>query len=156
MSTEDNKAIVRRFLEEAWNKGNVAAVDELLAPNIILHFDSPSDVPVSAEMQLSLEDIKQAVSEFRSTFPDLHYTIDLQVAEGDLVVSRVTAHGTHTGEYRGLVYKGMSPTGKQVTWTQTQIFRLAAGKIVELWSNEDDLGRLQQVGALPMPGQAGS
>ena len=152
MSTEENKAIVRRFYEELWNKGNVAAVDELLAPNILLHFDAPSDVPVSAEMQLSLEGIKQVVSEFRSTFPDLHYTIDLLVAEGDLVVSRVTAHGTHTGEYRGLTYKGMPPTGKQVTWTETHIYRLAAGKIVEYWSNEDDVGRLQQVGALPTPG----
>ena len=152
MSTEDNKATVRRFFEEVHNQGNVAAVDELLAPNILLHFDAPSDVPVSAEMQLSLEGIKQVVSEFRSTFPDLHYTIDLLVAEGDLVVSRVTAHGTHTGEYRGLTYKGMPPTGKQVTWTETHIYRLAAGKIVEYWSNEDDVGRLQQVGALPTPG----
>ena len=154
MSTEDNKAIARRYFEEVHNKGNVIAVDELLAPNILLHFDSPSDVPVSAEMQLSLEDIKQVVSEFRSAFPDLHYTLDLQVAEGDLVVSRVTAHGTHTGEYRGQTYKGMPPTGKQATWTETQIFRIADGKIVEQWSNEDDLGRLQQVGALPTPGQA--
>lgn len=154
MSTEDNKAIVRRFFEEVQNQGKVAAVDELLAPNILLHFDFPSDVPVSAEMQLSLEGIKQDVSEFRSTFPDLHCTVDLLVAEGDLVVSRVTAHGTHTGEYRGLTYKGMPPTGKQVTWTETHIFRLAAGKIVEYWSNEDDLSRLQQVGALPAPGQA--
>jgi predicted ester cyclase len=153
MSTEDNKALVRRYFEEVHNKGNAAAVDELLAPNILLHFDSPSAVPVSAERQLSLEAIKQVVSEFRNTFPDLHYTVDLLVAEGDLVVSRVTAHGTHTGEYRGLTYKGMSPTGKQVTWTETQIFRLAAGKIVEHWSNEDDVGRLQQVGALPTPGR---
>ena len=152
MSTEDNKAIVRRFFEEVHNQGNVAAVDELLAPNILLHFDAPSDVPVSAEMQLSLEEIKQVVSDFRTSFPDLHYTVDLQVAEGDLVVSRVTVHGTHTGEYRGLTFKGMPPTGKQVTWTETHIYRLAAGKIVEYWSNEDDVGRLQQVGALPTPG----
>src|SRR5438270_13959962 len=101
MSTEDNKAIIRRYFEEVHNKGNVAAVDELLAPNIILHFDSPSDVPVSAEMQLSLEDIKHVVSQFRSTFPDLLYTVDLQVAEGDLIVSRATVRGTITGEYRG-------------------------------------------------------
>ena len=154
MSTDDNKAIARRFFEEVYNKGNVAAVDELLAPNIILHFDSPSDVPVSAEMQLSLEGIKQVVSEFRTTFPDLHCTVELQVAEGDLVVTRTTARGTHTGEYRGLTYKGIPPTGKQVTWTGIDIFRIADGKIVEHWSNEDDLGRLQQVGALPTPGQA--
>ena len=154
MSTEDNKAIVRRFLEEVYNKGNVAAVDELVAPNPVLHFDSPINVPVPAEMQLSHEEIKQVVSQFRTTFPDLHYTVELQVAEGDMVVTRVTARGTHTGEYWGLTYKGIPPTGKQVTWTETQIFRIADGKIVEQWSNEDDLGRLQQVGALPTPGQA--
>jgi predicted ester cyclase len=154
MSTEENKALARRFFEEIHNKGNVAAVDELLAPNIVVHFDSPSDVPVPAELQLSHEEIKQVVSEFRTTFPDLHYTVKLQVAEGDLVVTRTTAHGTQTGEYRGLTYKGIPPTGKQVTWTETLIFRIADGKIVEQWSNEDDLGRLQQVGALPMPGQA--
>ena len=154
MSTEDNKAIVRRYFEEVHNKGNVAAVDELIAPNPVLHFDSPINVPVPGEMQLSREEIKQVASQFRTTFPDLHYKVELQVAEGDMVVTRVTARGTHKGEYRGMTYKGIPPTGKQVTWTETQIFRIADGKIVEQWSNEDDLGRLQQVGALPTPGQA--
>ncbi len=100
MSTDDNKAFARRFFEEVYNKGNVAAVDELIAPNIVLHFDSPADIPVPAEMQLSREGIKQVVSQFRTTFPDLHYTVELQVAKGDLVVTRTTARGTHTGEYR--------------------------------------------------------
>jgi predicted ester cyclase len=154
MSTEENKALVRRFFEEVYNKGNVAVADELVAPNIVGHFDSPTNVPVPAHFQLSLEDIKHIVSQFRTTFPDLQYTVEFQVAEGDLVVTRGTAHGTHTGEYRGLTFKGIPPTGKQVTWTETQIFRLASGKIVEQWSNEDDVGRLQQVGALPTPGQA--
>ena len=153
MSTEHNKAIVRRFLEEVQNQGNVAAVDELLAPNILLHFDFPSDVPVPTELQLGLEEIKQDFSQFRTTFPDFHFTVELQVAEGDLVVTRGTARGTHTGEYRGLIYKGIPPTGKQVTWTETWIWRIADGKFVEFWSNEDDLGRLQQIGAIPTPGQ---
>jgi predicted ester cyclase len=152
MSTEDNKAIVRWFFEEVQNQGNVAVVDELFAPNILLHFDFPSDVPVPAEMQLSLEEIKQDYSQFRSAFPDFHYTIELQVAEGDMVVTRGTARGTHMGEYRGLIYKGMPPTDKQVTWTETWIFRIADGKFVEFWSNEDDMGRLIQIGALPTPG----
>jgi predicted ester cyclase len=154
MSIEENKAHVRRFFEEVYNKGNVAAVDEFLAPNILLHFDSPSDVPVPAELQLSLEEIKQFVSQFRTTFPDYHFTVELQVAEGDMVVTRGTARGTQTGEYRGLTYKGIPPTGKQVTWTETWIYRIRDGKLVELWSNEDDVGRLQQIGALPRPGMA--
>ena len=153
MSTEDNKAIVRRFFEEVYNKGNVAFVDELVAPTIFGHFDSPATGPVPAHFQLSREDIKHIVSQFRTTFPDLQYTVEFQVAEGDLVVTRGTALGTHSGEYRGLKFHGIPPTGKQVTWTDTQIFRLAAGKIVEQWSNEDDVGLLQQVGALPAPGE---
>ena len=154
MSTEDNKANVRRFYEEVWNKGNVAAVDEFVAPNIVGHFDFPANAPVPQNYQLSLEDIKHVVSQIRITFPDLHFIVEFQVAEGDLVVSRATARGTHTGEYRGLTYKGIPPTGKQVMWTETQIYRLANGKIVEQWSNEDDLGRLQQVGAIPTPGKS--
>ena len=152
MSIEDNKALVRRAIEEVFNKGNVAAVDRLFAPNFVVQLDYPTNVPVPAEYQQSLEDLKQFISQFRTTFPDFHETVELQIAEGDMVVTRLTARGTHTGEYRGLTYKGIPPTGKQVTWTETQIFRIADGKIVEQWSNEDDLGRLQQVGALPMPG----
>jgi hypothetical protein len=81
MSTEENKAIVRRMFEEVWNKGNVAAVDELIAPNYVGHFDYPADVPVPAEYQLSLEQIKQLVSQWRTTFPDFYYTVELQVAD---------------------------------------------------------------------------
>ena len=113
MSTEENKAIVRNMFEEVFNKGNLAAVDQLFAPNIVAHLDYPSNLPVPAEYQLSLEELKQVVSQFRTTFPDLHYTVELQVVEGDMVVTRVTARGTHTGEYRGLTYKGIPPTGKQ-------------------------------------------
>jgi predicted ester cyclase len=154
MSTEENKAIARRLYVEVWNKGNVAAVDELIAPNYVDHFHYPANVPVPAEYQLSLEQIKQFVSQFRTTFPDFQYTVELQVAEGDLVVTRLTARGMHTGEYRGLAYKGIPPTWKQVTWTYTSIVRIVGGKIVEQWSNGDDLGRLQQIGALPTPGKA--
>ena len=154
MSTEENKAIVRNLFEEMFNKGNVSVVDQLVAPNIVDHFDFPTNVPLPAEFQLSLEGLKQFVSQFRTTFPDLHYTVELQIAEGDLVVTRATARGTHKGEYRGLEFKGIPPTGKQVTWTQTSIDRIVNGKIVESWLNEDAVSRLQQIGALPTPGQA--
>ncbi len=154
MSTEENKTIVRRFFEEVWNRGNVAAVDQLVAPNLVHHYDYPTNVPVPADNPLSREGIKQLIPQFRSAFPDLHFTVELQVAEGDLVVTRVTARGTHQGEYRGLTFKGIPPTGKQVTWTMTDISRIRDGKIVESWLNDDAVGRLQQVGALPTPGQA--
>jgi predicted ester cyclase len=152
MSTEENKAIVRRMYEEVWTKGNVAAVDELFAPNYVNHFDSPANASVPGRFQQSHEEIKHFIPQWRTTFPDLHSTVELQVAEGDLVATRVTARGTHQGEYRGLEFKGISPTGKQVTWTLTSIDRIADGKIVESWLNEDAVSRLQQVGALPTPG----
>jgi predicted ester cyclase len=154
MSTEENKALARRLIEELWEKGNVAAVDELIAPNIVFHYDYPADVPVPAELQLSLEELKQFHSQWHTTFPDLHCTVELQVAEGDLVVTRWTARGTHKGEYWGLAFKGIPPTGKQVTWTTTEIVRLVDSKMVEYWYNDDFLGRLQQLGVIPVPGQA--
>ena len=156
MTTEDNKALVRRFYEEVWDQGNVAAVDELIAENIVLHYDYPADTPQPAENQLGLglEKIKHYVSQLRTTFPDYHFTVELQVTEGDLVVTRGTARGTHQGEYWGLTFQDIRPTEKKVTWTETAIDRIVDGKIVENWINEDALGRLQQIGALPAPGQA--
>jgi len=154
MSSEDNKAIARRLYEEVWNKGNVAAVDELIAPTIVFHYDYPADTPPPAENQLGLEQIKHYVSHLHTTFPDYHFTVEFQVAEGDLVVTRGTARGTHQGPYWGMTFQSISPTGKQVTWTETAIDRIVDGKIVENWVNEDALGRLQQLGALPTPGQA--
>src|SRR6266571_2526096 len=154
MLPEDNKAIARRLYEEVWNKGNIAAVDELIAPNIVLHYDYPADTPQPAENEPGLEQIKHYVSHLRTTFPDYHFTVELQVADGDLVVTRGTARGTHQGEYWGLTFQEIRPTEKQVTWTETAIDRIVNGKIVENWVNEDALGRLQQIGALPTPGQA--
>jgi predicted ester cyclase len=154
MSTEDNKAIVRRMYEEVWNKGNVAAVDELFAPHYVNHFDFPTNVSVPERFQQGREETKQFIPQWLTAFPDLHFLVEFQVAEGDLVVTHGTAHGTHKGEYRGLEFKGIPPTGKQVTWTFTAIDRLADGKIVESWFNDDSVSRLQQIGALPTPGEA--
>jgi predicted ester cyclase len=150
MSTEDNKAIARRLYEEVLNTGDIAVVDELVAPNIVLHYDYPADIPGPAENQLGLEAIKHFVSQLRTTFPDYHFIVELQVAEGDLVVTR----GTHQGEYWDRTFQDIPPTAKQVTWTETAIDRIVDGKIMENWINEDALGRLQQIGALPTPGQA--
>ncbi len=149
MSTEDNKAIARRLYEEALNTGNIAVVDELVAPSIVLHYDYPADSPGPAEPPSGLEAIKHFVSNVRTTFPDYHFTVELQVAEGDLVVTRGTARGTHQGKYWDSTWQDIPPTAKQVTWTETAIDRIVEGKIVENWINEDALGRLQQIGAPP-------
>jgi predicted ester cyclase len=154
MSTEDNKAMVRRYIEEVHNQGHVAVIDELMAPNLVDHMWLPTNAPVPAGTPQSLEEIKHFIAQWHTTFPDLHVTIEVQVAEGDMVVTRTTWRGTHTGEYRGIGFKGIPPTGRQVMWTETWISRIADGKIVELWFNEDAVSRLLQVGALPTPGEA--
>jgi len=91
---------------------------------------------------------KQFLSMYLTASPDLHFTIEDQMAEGDKVVTRYTAGGTHLGPFMGI-----PPTGKQVTATGMSIIRVANGKIVEEWANGDDLGLLQQLGVNPMPGQ---
>ncbi len=138
MSTAENKAIDRRFTEEVWNRGNLAVVDELMRADYNGH--DPTIPTGSAGF-------KQFVLMYRSAFPDVHLTIEDQMAEGDKVVSRWTAHGTHRGELMGI-----APTGKQITVTGINIERIANGKLVEGWSNYDTLGMLQQLGVIPAPG----
>ena len=142
MSTEDNKAVIRRGIEEIWNQKNVAILDEIAAPDYISH--SP------AITTRGLEQYKQLLMMYFTAFPDLNLTIEDQIAEGDKVVTRVTARGTHQGSFMGI-----PPTGKQAVVTGIAIDRFANSKSVEAWSNLDDLGLLQQLGVVPAPGQAG-
>jgi len=137
MSTEDNKVIVRRFYDEAINKKNLAAIDEFVDPNVIDHSGLPGGI----------EGVKQLSSFILTAFPDLHLTVEDQIAEGDKVVSRLTWRGTHQGEFMGIL-----PTGKQVTITSIEIVRLADGKVVEHWNVVDNLGTLQQLGVVPTQG----
>lgn len=141
MSTEDNKTNVRRFIEEGWNQGNTAVFDELFAADYLGHDpNGPLHGP---------EGFKQYFATYRSAFPDTHLTIEDQIAEGDKVVTRWTATGTHQGPLMGIV-----PSGKHVTITGITITRVASGKAVEAWVNFDTLGMLQQIGTIPAPGQA--
>jgi steroid delta-isomerase-like uncharacterized protein len=140
MSTEENKALVRRW-EELWNQGNLALADELFAPTFLLH-DPSSPFEISGP-----EGYKQDITRFRSAFPDLQITLEEMVAEGEKVVGRWTARGTHQGPLRSF-----PPTGTQVTLTGIDIFRIVGGKIVEEWSNADGLGMLQQLGIIPSIG----
>jgi steroid delta-isomerase-like uncharacterized protein len=134
--SEGNKAIVRRWVQ-AFNEGNVDAVDELVTDSYVRHD------PNSPEVR-GPEQEKQLIAMYRSAFPDLHFTIEDMVAEGDKVVIRVAIHATHEGELLGI-----PPTEKQLTFTSTEIFRLAEGKIDEQWVNFDALGMMQQLGAIP-------
>ena len=142
MSTEENKTIARRYIEELFNQKNLATVDELNTPDFVLHNDATT-------MQ-GLEPYKQFLSMDLTAFPDLHMTIEDQIAEGDIVAERVTMHGTHKGDLMGI-----PPTGKQVTITAIYIVRFANGKGAEVWANTDVLGLMQQLGVVPAPGQSG-
>ncbi len=144
MSTEQNKALVRR-LEEVFNRGNISLVDELFAPDFVEHEELPPGIPPGREA------VKQLTTMFRSAFPDFKATIDDIVAEGDKVVIRQTWSGTHKGEFMGV-----PPTGKSVSFGVIDIVRIAGGKLVEHWGQMDMMGMMQQLGAIPTPGQGGS
>lgn len=137
MSTQDLKATARRYIEEVWNDGNLALIDEMFAPDYINH--APSIGQMAGP-----EGIKQLIASFRNAAPDLRLTIDDMLAEGDRVVTRWTAQGTHQGELMGV-----PPTGKRITVTAIVIDRIADGRIVEHWSGRDDLGFYQQLGLIP-------
>ena len=134
MTVEEQKMIVRRFFEEAWNQENLAVVDDIFAPTVIFNGQS-----------VTREALKQALAGRRVAFPDIQVTVDDQVAEGDKVSTRRTWRATHRGPYRGV-----APTGKQVTWTQISIVRFSQGRIVEDWAVADELSILQQLGVLPV------
>jgi len=144
MSTEENKALARRLIEEAWNQGNLAVVDELLVYDHVPHHPMIGDQPPSRELY------KQFIVRTRAAFPDMHATIEDQVAEGDKVVTHWSVQGTHHG-----VFQGHSPTGKQMRVTGIVIDRIVDGKVVEGWMVMDTHDQMQQLGLIPRPGKPG-
>ncbi len=142
MSADDNKALVRRFYEDAWNKHNPAVVDEIYAANYV---DRSPDIPGIPHTR---DGLKQFMGMYLRAFPDANITIEDQLVEGDRVVTRWTGHGTQTGQLME-----MPPSGKTVAVPGVQIDRLSGGKIVEGWVLFDQLGMLQQLGAIPAPAQ---
>jgi steroid delta-isomerase-like uncharacterized protein len=139
--SEQNKALIRKWVEEGWNKGNFAVVDEVYAPNVVQH-DPGSPFPVN-----NTEAMKMYAGMFKSAFPDLTFTIEDLVAEGDKVVWRFNSRGTHTGALGPL-----PPTGKTGVVTGMVLFRFASGKAAEVWVNVDMLGLFQQIGIIPKMG----
>ena len=145
MSTETNKAIVRRFIVEAFSDGNLAVLDEIVAPDQVN--GGPGALP---GIPPGPEGNKMLITNYRNAFPDLRFTIDEQIAEGNTVVTRWTAHGTHSGEFAGI-----PPTGKPATVVGMGVDRIENGKIVASWGLFDQFGMLQQLGVIPVSGQAG-
>jgi len=142
MSTEENKALARRWYEEAFNKHNVAAIDELYAPDVVTH-----DNPLMPEGNRA--GAKRLFAGLFAAVPDMSVTVEDLIAEGDKVVARYTTRGTQRGEFMGI-----PATGKSFTSTAIDILRVEGGKIAEHWHETDQLGMMQQLGVIPAPGQA--
>jgi steroid delta-isomerase-like uncharacterized protein len=140
MSTEENKALVRREYEQGVNQGDFDVRNEALASNYVGHFAGLPPIE-------GIEAFKQFTSAFFTAFPDLQTTIEDLIAEGDKVAVRQTWRGTHTGNFQGI-----PPTGKQVTFTSLEVYRVTGGKLAEEWVELDMLGLLQQLGVIPPVG----
>ena len=133
MSTEENKAVLRRLAEELINRGDLDTADEFYSS------DSFDHMPVPGQLA-GPEGVKRDFARIRAAFPDWHQEVEDLIAEDDKVVVRWRSTGTHSGEFMGL-----PATGIRASWTGIGIFRLANGKIVERWGNWDTLGLLQQL-----------
>ncbi len=138
MSTEQNKALVRRLIEEGFNKGNERAIDELVAPNFVTREESVR--------QVGLEGFKEMVATFRTAFPDARMAIGDVIAEGDKVITWAYFTGTHRGPLEGI-----PPTGKTVKVKDVDFFRIENGKVVESSTTFDRLGMLKQLGVISEP-----
>src|SRR5574341_1131288 len=144
MSTEENKALALRLAEQGFNSaGDLTAIDELVASDFVDHNPLPGLPPLPP----GLAGFKELAALFYAAFPDLHYSVEDMIAEGDKVMIRYTAWGTNQGEVMG-----MPPTGKRMTFTGFDFFRIAGGKMVEWWHQDDLLGMLQQFGMIPSLG----
>jgi steroid delta-isomerase-like uncharacterized protein len=136
MSTEENKAIVRRFFEEGPSKGDLVAANELLSPNFTLHTPFPS-AP-------GIQGITDIIVTCRAAFEHLNVKVEDLIAEGDKVSARFVANGIHNGNFMNL-----PPSGRPIKLTGIEIFRIEDGKIAELWAEANLIGLLQQIDAFP-------
>ena len=138
MSAEENKALVRRFVEEFWNQGNPAAADELMASDAEIHMPTGEIV--------DLDGLKSFAGAIRGSFPDWYSTAEELIAEGDNVAERWTGRGTHRGELQGI-----PPTGKRVEVPGSVFYRIVDGKIVEFRGLFNMMSLMQQLEAIPTP-----
>ena len=140
MAAQENKEKARRMMEEAFGGGKLEVVDEVLDPDFVCYDPNSESGAVRGA-----DTIKQEIEWFRNAIPDLTYTVEDQVAEGDKVVSRYTATGTHQGEFFGV-----APSGARIEMSGIQIDRFDEnGRMVEEWPEYDMLGAMKQMGAVP-------
>jgi steroid delta-isomerase-like uncharacterized protein len=136
--SEENKALVRRALEDVWNRGDLVAADEIFAGDVVMHH------PTEPEPIHGLEGFKRFPVMLRAGFPDLKVTVEQLIAEGDRVGARWTIRGTHRGSFMDV-----PPTGRQVTIPINEVLRVSDGRIQELWLELNVLGVAQQLGVIP-------
>ncbi len=141
--SERNEALAHRFHMDIFQEGNLDAADEILSPDFVWHGGGGP-----GEDQRGPEPTKQVASALIAAFPDRRITHEDTLVAGDKVLIRWTMSGTQEGEFAGI-----APTGRRVTVTGFDLFRIEGGKIVEMWQELDQLGLLQQLGAVPEPGQ---
>ncbi len=144
MSTEENKAVVRQFIDQVANQGKVDRVHDFISPEWIDHTGAAGQAP-------GIENSMRAAAMFRTAFPPWHTEIEDMIAEGDKVMFRGTSSGTHRAEFMGV-----PPTGKLVSMSGVHIMRLANGKIIEHWAYSDMMGFMRQLGVAPSPHDAKS
>jgi len=145
MSAEQNKDIVRRFVEEVQSQHKLESIDEFVSPEFVNHSPLPPGIAPTRE------GVRQIHKMLLSAFPDLHFVIHDQVAEGDKVVTRKTLHGTHQGEFMGI-----PATGKRIEVGVIDVLTLVDGKTTEHWGGEDRLAMMQQLGVVSPQGQGGA
>jgi steroid delta-isomerase-like uncharacterized protein len=141
--SDQNKTAVRRLFDEVWNKGHQQVADELFAQNYNHHDSSSPDLGRGPESE------KKRVTLYRNAFPDIRFTVEDLVAEGESVTARWSCHGTHKGELNGI-----APTGRQFTITGISVARFTNGKMIEGYVNWDALGMMQQLGVVQELGKA--
>lgn len=134
----DNKALVSRFIREVWNEGVMATADEVIAPTAVNHNPFTHGEPPGPE------GVKQGIQGLRTAFPDFQVEIEALIAEGDVVVARLSLSGTNMGAFRG-----RGATGNYAAWELIHVVRISNGLIVESWSAADNLGMFTQLGLLP-------
>ena len=136
---EKNKDLINVYTEDFWNKQNIAAFEKYYASDFIVHF---------ADGDMNVEQYKGLCQAYFAAFPDIHVSTDLLVAEGDKVTKVWTVHSTNKGDFMGI-----PATGKPMVVKGIEVFRIADGKIAELWASMDNLGMLQQLGVIPPLGE---
>ena len=138
MSIEDNKRVVRRFFEEAWNRNDVDKLDEILSSENKHYYGANVG-------RLGPNEARAIIENWRRGFPDFQYHIEDIIAEGDRVVSRVRFTGTHAGNFE-IEGRTISPTDSKIEEAEILVMRVVAGKVVESWATWDRLGVLRQLG----------